>query len=245
MNFNLLSLKSSLTSENFAFISQFLANCPNAILNSMTICTYGPNHTLMYTGDPSEEVYLLLKGGIDAVDENVPNIPYTFTELKPVDVVGDYELFSDALGRYVSLRTTCPTMCIRLSSQNYLTWMKQDNNALFMRMQMLMQVLSWETQFHRQYLFLDNETRLVLYLLEECQKKAFRYPHKVKADRERIASKIGCSIRTLNRTVTQLEKQQLIGRNGGKITIEESQHRALKNYIKDSEANMKLTLPKV
>lgn len=245
MNFNLHYIKSILNLDKYEFITSFLVDCPNSILTRMDICNFPANYTLMCTGGSSEDVYILLKGGIDGVDENVPNIPYTFTTLEPIDVVGDYELFSNTKTRYISLKTTTPTICIRISSHDYLKWMKQDNNALFIRMKMLLRVLSWETQFHRQYLFLDNETRLILFLLEECQKKAFHYPHRVQADRERIASKIGCSIRTLNRTIATLENQTFIHRDHGKILIDEQQHKKLKQFIKESEASMKLTLPKM
>lgn len=245
MKFRLADLESILPKDKFAFLSSFLAYCTKDILNQMQLCDFESNHILMYTGDSSEYVYILLTGGVDAVDEGVPNIPYTFTELDPVDVVGDYELFSNAVGRYVTLRTIRPTMCIRIPSSVYLAWLKQDNNALFIRMQLLLRVLSLETQFYRQYLFLDNETRFALFLLEECQKRAVHFPHTVNADREHIVSKIGCSTRTLNRTISNLEKLGLIYRKNGKITIDKKNKDKIVRFIKESEANLKLTLPKL
>lgn len=245
MKFNLTDTKTFLNKEKYDFLSQFLSKCPSHILNTMQLCFFETNQIIMYTGDTSEFVYILLKGGVDGVDESVPNIPYTFTEIQPIDVLGDYELFNDAPGRYVSLRATGKTTCIRLRSKHYLSWMKQDNNALFIRMQLLLKVLTWETQFHRQYLFLDNDTRLILFLVEECKKNAHSYPHKVQVPREVIVSKIGCSIRTLNRTIQNLEEQSLVSRSRGKIVVSEKQHKKLKQFIIEQEENMNLTLPRL
>ncbi|OCN06269.1 hypothetical protein A4S06_00710 [Erysipelotrichaceae bacterium MTC7] len=245
MKFLLDQIDHLLQPDTYAFLSTFLEHCPKQILMRMDIVHYPKGHIIMHTGDPNKDVFILIKGGIEGVDESVPTIPYTFSDLRPIDVLGDYELFSNVATRYVSLRTTTETTCLRLNAQDYLSWMKTDIHALFMRMGMLMLVLGQETQFHRQFLFLDNETRLLLFLLEQVQKKAKQFPYKIDASREQIASRIASSIRTLNRTLSKLEDMNMISRSHGKIIISKNQSKRIEAAIHQAEADLKLTLPKI
>ena len=120
---------------------------------------------LISTYQTSNPVFVLLDGRLQAIEERVVDIPYSFTEMHPVDIVGDYELFTGMEGHYVTLKTMEASCCARLSAASYLHWMKSDANALFLRTQMLMKELSVQTQLQRQYLFMDNRTRLLLFLL--------------------------------------------------------------------------------
>lgn len=244
MKFLLDQIEHLLQPDTYAFLATLFKQCPKDILMRMDIMHFPKNHIIMHTGDPNKDVYILIKGGIEGVDESVPTIPYTFSDLRPIDILGDYELFSNVATRYVSLRTTTETTCLRINAQDYLSWMKTDINALFMRMGMLMLVLGQETQFHRQFLFLDNETRLLLFLLEQVEKKAKNFPYKIEASREQIASRIASSIRTLNRTLSKLEDMGMISRTHGKIIISKQQSVLIKVAIHQAENDLRLTLPK-
>lgn len=211
-------------------LKQLFANCPAKIMQQMQLIRMRKNRNLISTYQSSSAVFLLLSGRLQAIEERVVDIPYSFTELQPVDIVGDFELFTGIEGHYVTLKTMEASVCVKISATAYSQWMKQDANALFLRTQMLMQELSVQTQLQRQYLFMDNRTRLLLFLTRSISQKGGR----LNATRERIAASIGCSVRTCNRIILTLSQEGLVDCMHGKLQISEQQITAIKKELESS-----------
>ena len=231
MSYILDYCKKYLQDEDYIFISTIFKNCPPSTQAKMEIIHYDKHQAIMETGDTNTYVYFLLKGKVAIVDEKVPSIPFTFGEYKAIDVLGDYELFSNVSGRFVSLRAIVPCICIRIHSGDYMNWIKSDVNALFIRVNMIMSVLSRETQFMRQFIFLDIETRIIIYFYEEYLKLELPRSIKINATREEIAGKMACSVRTLNRSLQKIEKSGFITRERGKIYITIHQFKKIEAYV--------------
>ena len=213
-----------------SLLKQLFANCPVEVLQQMQLIRLRKNQNLISTYQTSNPVFVLLDGRLQAIEERVVDIPYSFTELHPVDIVGDYELFTGMEGHYVTLKTMEASCCARLRAASYLHWMKSDANALFLRTQMLMKELSVQTQLQRQYLFMDNRTRLLLFLLRSNGQSGGRIP----ATRERIAASIGCSVRTCNRIILTLSQEGFVDCIHGKLQISEQQRSAIKKELETS-----------
>lgn len=219
------------TSESrHGLLKQLFTNCPNDVLQQLQLIHLRKNRNLISTYQSSSPVFLLLSGRLQAIEERVVDIPYSFTELQPVDIVGDYELFTGMEGHYVTLKTMEASVCAKMSASSYLQWMKSDANALFLRTQMLMKELSVQTQLQRQYLFMDNRTRLLLFLIRSLGQRGGR----IQATRERIAASIGCSVRTCNRIILTLSQNGLVECNHGKLQISERQITAIKKELEAS-----------
>lgn len=70
-------------------LKQLFANCPAKIMQQMQLIRMRKNRNLISTYQSSSAVFLLLSGRLQAIEERVVDIPYSFTELQPVDIVGD------------------------------------------------------------------------------------------------------------------------------------------------------------
>jgi len=230
--------KTHLHEEDYIFISTILKYCPISTQSKMEVIKYEKNHPIMETGDVNTYVYFLLKGKVSIVDEKVPSIPFTFGEYKAIDILGDYELFSNVSGRFVSLVANTPCTCLRIHSGDYMEWIKKDVNALFIRINMIMSVLSRETQFMRQFIFLDIETRILVYFYEEYLKHEIPRFIKINITRDEMAGNMACSIRTLNRSLQKIEKNGLITRNHGKIYISLQQFKKIETYVKKNNISV-------
>lgn len=185
-------------------------------------------HTLISAAESCSYVYILLKGRLQATDEWLPDARYSFTEIVPVDIVGDFELFTETLENTVTLTTLEESVFLMIPAKSYLNWIRKDANALFMRTQMLMCQLSRQSQNDRQNLFLDNRTRFLSYLSREWEQHSEQNPYTLPFTRLEIAEKLGCSIRTLNRIVHQMEKEGLITLMKGKVHLDPLHYRRLK-----------------
>ena len=81
-----------------SLLKQLFANCPVEVLQQMQLIRLRKNQNLISTYQTSNPVFVLLDGRLQAIEERVVDIPYSFTELHPVDIVGDYELFTGMEG---------------------------------------------------------------------------------------------------------------------------------------------------
>lgn len=220
---NYHELCSQFPKQHESFLKDFFLHCPTQVIQQIRITKYQAKHQLISTFQNSSYVFLLLEGKLQAIEERVVDIPYSFTELTPIDIVGDYELFTGIEGHYVTLSTLEPSWCLELPANAYLNWMSQDVHALFIRTQMLMKVLSKQTQQQRQYTFMSNEMKLYIYLSTYMKQQDNCEVHIVLATREQIAAQIGCSIRTLNRLLLCLKQDGFIYIHHGKVQITKRQ----------------------
>lgn len=212
-----------------SLLKQMFLHCPKDIMDQIQLIHLSKNRNLISTYQSSSAVYILLQGKLAAIEERVVNIRYSFTELHPIDIVGDYELFTEIEGYYVTLQTKEDSILAKLSSAAYLQWMKQDANALFLRTQMLMKELSTQTQLQRQLLFMDNRTRLLLFLSRMLPANGGI----LSITRETLASQIGCSVRTCNRMIASLSKEGLLICIHGKVHVDKKQLSKIKQKLEE------------
>ena len=96
----------ALTEPQRAFLDAFFAGCDEHFFSGVTLRTLPANRTLIGTDDTAcSYVYILLKGRLQAIEERVGDEPYRFAELSAVEIVGDFELFTKADSRIVTLTT--------------------------------------------------------------------------------------------------------------------------------------------
>lgn len=226
----LAELLTNTDESHHSFLKQMFSHCPKDIMDQMQLVHLPKNQNLISTHQSSSAVYILLQGKLAAIEERVVNIRYSFTELNPVDIVGDYELFTEIEGYYVTLQTKEKSILAKLSGAAYLQWMKQDANALFLRTQMMMKELSAQTQLQRQLLFMDNRSRLLLFLIRMLPANG----GVLTITRETLASQIGCSVRTCNRLISSLSLEGLLTCVHGKVYADKKQLMQIKQKLEES-----------
>ena len=227
------------TLKQKSFLENFFKFAPPYIQTVLMLRSYKKGSRLVAAGDSCAHVYILLKGRLEAVEEHVANIPYHFTEIRALDIVGDYEFFTEKQPRLVTLATLEDSLCLVIPAIEYMTWLRSDSHALFLRSCMIITQLVAQAQFQRQNLFADNRTRMLVFLKEQVTpavndsthtensngnpKPGSVYPIRIPFTRPEIAAHLGCSVRTVNRTVQELVDEEIIHLNKGKIWISEKQ----------------------
>ncbi|MFQ7878315.1 Crp/Fnr family transcriptional regulator [Enterocloster sp.] len=95
-------------------IETFFSTCPPLIRNYLTLQTIPAGQLLIQAGAPCGTVYILVSGRLQAIEEKAGEIPYSFFDLSPFDIVGDYELFSEDAESYVTVRAWEPSACLTI-----------------------------------------------------------------------------------------------------------------------------------
>lgn len=232
LKINELNYPFTLKQKNF--LEDFFKFSPSYIQPVLMLRSYKKGSRLVAAGDSSAHVYILLKGRLEAVEEHVSDAPYHFTEIKALDIVGDYEFFTGKLMRLVTVTTLEDSLCLVIPAAEYMTWLRSDSHALFLRSRMIISQLVAQAQFQRQNLFSDNHTRMLYFLKEQITQAVNDntntgsvYPIRISFTRLEIAAHLGCSVRTVNRTVQELEAENRISLRKGKIYINEQQAKQL------------------
>lgn len=212
------------------FIKKFFSQCPELISSRIILKTYPANHTLISADDSCPYVYVLLEGRLQAIEEHVINEPYNFTEIKAIEIVGDFELFTKSATRIITLTTLEKSLFLIMSATDYISWIQKDANALYIRTQMLIHQLVSQAQFDRRNFFLDNRTRFFHFLVNEYnQVSSGTSTVKIRYTRPEIANKLGCSVRTVNRIIMELQAEGFIDLEHGKILINHNQYLSIQS----------------
>lgn len=228
------TIAKSLNARQAEFFRSFFATCPDSFASNLIICRYGKNHPLISTDDSCGQVYILLKGRLQAIEERVADEPYSFTEISAIDIVGDYELFTRASSRLITLTTVEESCCCVIPAAAYLAWIRNDANALFLRIQMLISQMADQNQTERQRFFLSSQERLLKFLARECSRQnPEQFPFPVNYTRQQLAHRLGCSVRTVNRTILKLTEEGLVTLVHGKLQISKLQHDAIRQQAEE------------
>lgn len=219
--------KTKLTKENYIVLKDFFKYCPKDILNDVIEVNFKKNMILLKAKEKIQHIYIILRGSVDAIEEQAKELPYSFATMVPIEIVGDYEVISQQQHAVVSLQATKDCLCLSIPANTYIEWLQKDANASYMRMRMLVLTLSYQTQIQRSYLSLNSQERFIHFLCDEYDKQLNPNRFTLPFTREYIASYIGCSVRTLNRVILELESDGLISRKGGKINISKEHYKVL------------------
>ncbi len=225
----------SLTKQQITFLEQFFSRCQESFFSNVMLKTYPANHTLIDTNDTCSYVYILLKGRLQAIEESVVDEPYSFTEIHAIEIVGDFELFTKTPSRIITLTTLEKSLFLIIPAIDYISWLKNDTNALFIRTQMLIRQIVSQTKYDRHNFFLDNRTRLLYFLFKECNTAAnSAFPVKISFTRQEISNRLGCSLRTVNRAISALQKENILSLRHGKIYISSEQYQFIRKYVNNN-----------
>ena len=214
------------------FFDDFLDKIPDELFSYLHFREFKPRERIISSAACSESVYFLLKGKLYAVEERIQSQPCIFTELHPIAIVGDFELFSAVGYSYASVMAADFCECISMPSDLYLRWISQNAQALFYRTKFLMKLLGNQMSAGRQFFFMDYTARCVSVLLQYTMAEGGGTA-RIALTREELAGKIGCSLRTCQRIVKELSGDNMIELVHGKIMVRPEQRSRLKQYLEN------------
>lgn len=208
---------------------------PEAVIRELTYKEYEKDEIILHAGQNCDSIYFLLTGQVIGLEHQKMGRVYSFMDFTKMNVLGDFEAFSDqpCYGVTVCAASTCSLL--KVSTSSYLKWIKHDENALYLRLNHILTTLSSERKMDRSYIFMDSKERLVSYLvnLYDSKTENKKASFKVSRTQGELADKIGANVRSVQRSIAALEKAGLISLENGKIVISEEQYLLLKEQIKE------------
>lgn len=204
----------------YTAVETFFSTCPPLIRNYLTLQTFQAGQVLIQAGTPCSLVYILVSGRLQGIEERAGDVPFSFFDVSPFDIVGDYELFSEDEENYVTVRALETSVCLTIPPGFYLKWLSTDSTALFFRTKLLMKRLSRQLSLSRRFLMMTYEERC-MYII--CQEAGNIPPVNgvrcIKLNRESLAARTGCSLRTVHRILKEMSLKHMLTLSGGKLYL--------------------------
>lgn len=218
--FMLSDVLSLVSDENRQLLINLLKNAPQYITDHSVIKNLLPDQTLILADQKADKVYFHISGTLQGVDTQKSDVIYNFVELNPINIIGEFEAFSNRTNYLINIHATTKATLISIDVKDFLSWMQCDIEALNIICRYLAYKLSNELKSNREYLFLSSYDRLLLYLYHCVNKNHGKRLITIYKTQNEIADQIGFSGKTINRTINKLVIDGFItsGRNTIKIT---------------------------
>lgn len=217
--------------EQADYIKKYLTNAPYWVIETMQLVKKDRNTVFIEENTPADYVYILLEGGIRAVDYRVKGFAFDYMRLDGVSTVGSMECYFKIPNYMTTLATTTPCTFLIISRKNYEKWIWDDKNALQMDVASMGAYLMEQTRVNRLFLFLQGTDRFLYMFAKNYEKSHSKGEYRLDMSRQELAERSGFSIKTVNRSVKKMEEDGFISRKGHKIIISRAQYERMRRYL--------------
>ena len=222
----LLRENKEITEERREYFLALFEKIPHQTAAHIVSAKVKKGEYILKAGEPCNMVYFLLSGKVLGESYTAQGRAHSFMDFSQMRVLGDYELFYDCKEYTASVRAEEDCLLLKLSTDYYMNWIKQDVNALFLRTKNILSVLTLERNIDRKYLQKNSKERLCMLLVRfyEAGQKDKNGCYTVQHTQPDLADKIGVNLRSVQRSIAALEREQLVQLKKGKMVISYEQY---------------------
>lgn len=210
-----------------------IASMPEAIRRQTTKRTIQPPEAIVMKGEEADHVYILLEGTVRVSNEFASGHRYSFAEFSGPSLIGEYEILASQPAYASTNEAITPCSIISMRADVFIQWVQHDAPLAFLLARLIAEKSYPTSNENGRIKFLSGLQKLENYLLRRFQPPA-EGVFLLQEDRQQIADDIGTSVKTVNRSVAKLKKEQLIGLLHGKITITQQQYKAMQQTLQDT-----------
>ena len=214
------------------YMEMLFQNCTEEVKYYMSMAEVQENQTLIEAGERCSNIYIILSGKVTGIEWPMTGRPYFFKDYGPGDFFAEIEYFADLLNYRISVVTVTRCRVLIIPVKYYMEWLQSDAEALYLRTKENMRRLISQTADARKYLFIESRERLMMHLIRKYEQKLpLKKVLELRQSREQLSEEIGFSVKTLNRNIKKLEKEELICLQKGKIIITEAGYLKMKQQV--------------
>lgn len=221
--------------ERRAYLLEFFRYIPDETAKHILPAEVKKGQYVLKAGTPCDMVYFLLKGNVTGEAYASRGRAYSFMDFSEMSILGDFELFDPRDEYSLSIRAEQDCSLLKLSMEQYKNWVRQDANALHLRIRNILSVLSFERRIDREYLQKNSKERLIILLARfyERGNKDELGNYTVRHTQAELADKTGVNLRSVQRSIAALEHEQLVELKKGKIVLSREQYEKLRQFAEE------------
>jgi len=207
-------------------------NAPAYITECSVIKTLLPGQTLITTDQKADRIFIHITGQLLGIDTFEPDIIYNFMEFHPVNIIGEFEAFSNKRNYQINISIKSKSILIVITMKDFLNWMQCDIKALNIITRLLALKLSSESKVARGNLFLISYDRLLIYIYNYCtNSNNDGQIIIINKKRSELADEVAFCEKTINRAVNKLVSDGFISSGRNSIKISPNQFSLIKETL--------------
>lgn len=185
-------------------------------------------------GLKADSIWYVLSGRIVTVYDDPAYGPYDFDEFIPGSFLGELEVMMQKDTYIASARAMTKCVLVRIDRSVYEKWMSDETQVYKARVAALISRIMTQIDESRSAMFENIDVRLIRFLIAAAEDVRFEGDQRtIRYTREEMGNRLGCSARTINRTLNELESNGHISRKRGKVVLNPEQIQALRNRLQD------------
>lgn len=212
-------------------LEEFLMYAPRWLLESFASVTMEKGTVFMHEGEPVEKVYILLDGRVTASETRVESYRYDYMTFEPMEVFGAMEFLSDVDSVQTTLITAKKCLFLETAADRFERWMHEDIHALLIQTRKMTKYLLEQGRDTRLNLLLQGSDRICLYFVRQYEKYGQDGRCIMNRSLEEIANATGLSLRTVNRSLSDMIEADNVRREGRRLIINDRQYERMKKDL--------------
>lgn len=214
-------------------ILDYLRTAPQWVLESIMVQQVKGETVLLREGGQRNMVYILAEGIAEAVDMRIYGMPFTFKQFHGMYAFGGMEVVLNIDMYMTTIKTVTDSTFIAIPGKVFEKWMHLDAEAFQREAKRNIYKLLEESRTNRLYLFLQGADRLALMLIKLYEDERAGDVLQFAYDRQQMSDTSGLSIKTVSRSIKKFSEENLISREGNRISIDRTQYEALKKTLSE------------
>lgn len=226
-------LLENLKDEDAAYLEKFFRNAPRWLMTDFQVVTIPKGLTFILENEPVKTIYILVEGIVTATDLRIDQATYDYMRFQPIEVFGAMEFLADIETYQTTLYTESDCRFLKISKEKFAHWMRTDINALSMQTKEMTRYLLEQNRTDRLNLFLPGEDRIALFLTNYYRRTAKNGKAVLTMNRAEFARSTALSVRTVNRTLTEMISEGRLKKIGRKLILNEENYQILQQQLSE------------
>lgn len=219
--------------ERVPALHEYIRTMPDDIRSRCTVRVHPPGFIIHQKDAPLDYFGIVASGEHRVINEFENGNVFMIERNEPIDFIGEVTILAGKPSASVTIETTTENIILYISRKDFEDWIAKDIHFLRLVSSKIAFKL-YRSSYNRgarlfyppQYLLLD----FVMKYAEQHQIE--RKGHiTVPFTRQELFEEIGVSVKTLNRTISKLKAEGILGISKGKITFTTEQFELAEKYL--------------
>lgn len=229
-----LSFIKEITNDNLDLL-ELIKECPLEIRDRFEYVEFQAGKIVCHQGDIINCLYIITEGYADIYYMVENGKKYSQVIVKKGEIIGEFEIF-DQRSLICSVEALTDLKLIKINQQDFITWIKSDNNLCFFLVKYLCNQFyqfSKKAGFDTLY---SLKARICWYLLTRS-KSVFKNMSSIelKLNKEKLSEEFAVTTRSVNRVLQSLKNKEIIDIKTDSIVVKD-----LEKLILEEEASRNL-----
>ncbi len=209
-----------------------MAGIPDRVKRRCALVHFQAGTILFYKGDLLEGIFLLCEGTTKVMNIFSKGNVYLVSEMNHITFIGEQAILAGEKKASVTVEAVTDCTMIRIPIDAFLEWIDRDHGLTKLLLRRLAIRQYGVSLKHGDRSYQSCSYLLEKYLVKRYEKTA-EEEVRVAETRQTIADKLGVSLRSVERGISQLKEKELITVRKRKAYINEEQYHRLVEMIED------------